>query len=146
MYFENQPDDHSVNDWTSIFQVTGDGDSPQNLGYGIPGLFAKKHPTNSDLVVLQFRNMLDDGSGKNHGFNLNVDKFTYMNVKISEFDELYSISIDNQVVSSRLNYFAQERESVEVQMAKPTKANLEPTSGKYRNFEFDLCPTRNGKS
>ena len=142
LYLDNQPEEHPSSLWTSIFQVTatGAGDMSNHFGSRLPGLFTTKDPNNSGVLELGFRTMLNDN--KNHGFNFKAFKFLWYNVKMSEFDGLYSISINNQVVFSELNHSPREWESVDFQMARPTGHNYEPTTGRYRNFEFDLCPTR----
>ena len=139
LYLDNQPEE-----WTSIFQVTatGAGDMNNQLGSRLPGLFTRKHPMSSAILRLWFYTHL--GNDRNHFFIFNVNKFTWYNIKISEFDGLYSVSIDNQVVYSKLNYSPREWESVDFQMARPTGHNYEPTTGRYRNFEFDLCARPGG--
>ena len=76
----------------------------------------------------------------NYGFEFEILKFTWTNIKIREIDGLYSIAVNNEIIHSAMNDTPREWASVSVEMGKQIKMYLmPPTEGNYRNFWFDLC-------
>ena len=97
----------------------------------LPALFARKE---NDKIKLGFRTLLN--SNNQHAFDHIVDKFTWMTVKISEFDGRYTIMINNEVIFSKMNNSPSEWQGVNIDISNIYL----PAKGEYRNFVYDLCP------
>ena len=109
-----------------------------HTGSRLPALFAND---NGDQVELYFSTDLN--SNNDYYFKYIVDKFSWINVEMSETYSQYVIKVNDQVVHSKRNDAPSEWESVDVDIARRIKkesGEYSPSSGKYRNFVYDLCP------
>ena len=123
--------------YSNIFYIQAAEADGNDLVFGarLPALFARYGKVGEEKINIYVCTDLNDNF--DYGFEFEILKFTWTNIKIREIDGLYSIAVNNEIIHSALNNIPREWASVSVEMAK--QVNMQPTEGNYRNFWFDLC-------
>ena len=136
IYLTDQPD----RNWSNIFYTQAAEADGNDLVFGarLPALFARYGTIGEEKINIAVGTDLNDNF--NYGFEFEILKFTWINIKIREIGGLYSVAVNNEIIHSAMNDTPREWASVSVEMGKQIKMYLmPPTEGNYRNFWFDLC-------